>query len=70
MAKHPFEDDPDLQALFEWLEEVEDKLVEAGAKRHEAQEYIEEEADWFTDQFYEGLSAAEAAQASLNDPES
>ncbi|MDN0075647.1 hypothetical protein QU481_12180 [Crenobacter sp. SG2303] len=58
--------DPDTLALLQWCEEVEALLVAAGATRREAQEHIEEQAEWFTDQFYEGLSAEEAAKAALN----
>ena len=66
MAKDD-DNDPDLQALIAWCAEVEEHLVAAGASRREAQDYIEEEAEWFTDQFYEGMTAEAAAKASLND---
>lgn len=59
--------DPDLEALIAWCGEVETLLVAAGATLAEARAYIEEEAEWFTDQFYEGLTPEQAAQASLND---
>ena len=39
----------------------------AGATRSQAQDHIEEEAEWFTDQFYEGLSPEEAARAALKE---
>ncbi|MBN9474192.1 MAG: hypothetical protein ABS43_00275 [Bordetella sp. SCN 67-23] len=61
------DNDPDLQALIQWCTEVEEFLVAAGASREEAQDYIEQEAEWFTDQFYDGLTPEEAAKASLND---
>ena len=64
----PQELDPDTQALIEWCTEVEGFLVAAGASLREAQGYIEEQAEWFTDQFYEGLTPQEAAKASLNEP--
>ncbi|CAM4269189.1 hypothetical protein [Kerstersia similis] len=67
MAKKKEDVDPDLEALIAWCGEVEALLVEAGASPAEAQAYIEEEAEWFTDQFYEGLTPEQAAQASLND---
>ena len=67
MAKKE-EIDPDTLALIEWCTEVEGFLVAAGASLREAQGYIEEQAEWFTDQFYEGLTAQEAAKASLNEP--
>jgi hypothetical protein len=55
-------------ALIQWCTEVEVFLVAAGASLREAQDYIEEQAEWFTDQFYEGLTPEEAAKASLNEP--
>ncbi len=54
--------DPDEQALLEWCMEVEELLIAGGATRRQAQEYIEEEAEWFTDMYYDGLSPDEAAQ--------
>ena len=60
--------DPDTLALIQWCTEVEVFLVAAGASLREAQDYIEEQAEWFTDQFYEGLTPEEAAKASLNEP--
>lgn len=66
MAKKE-EIDPDTFALIEWCTEVEGFLVAAGASSHQAQGYIEEQAEWFTDQFYEGLTSEEAAKASLNE---
>lgn len=67
MAKKE-EIDPDTLALLEWCTEVESFLVAAGASLREAQGYIEEQAEWFTDQFYEGLTPEQAAKASLNEP--
>jgi len=61
------QNDPDLHALLQWCADVEGLLVAAGASREEAQAYIEQEAEWFTDQFYEGLTPEQAAKASLND---
>ena len=58
--------DPDEVALIEWCIEVEGHLVAAGAALHEAQDYIEENAEWFTDLFYNGLTPQEAAQEALN----
>ena len=58
--------DPETLELIQWCIEVEGYLVAAGASLKEAQEYIEEEAEWFTDQFYEGLTPQEAAKASMN----
>lgn len=67
MAKKKKSDvDPDEVALIEWCIAVEELLVLAGASRDEAQEHIEEQAEWFTDLFYEGLTPEEAAKAALN----
>jgi hypothetical protein len=57
--------DPDEVALIEWCIEVEGYLVAAGATLREAQEHIEEQAEWFTDQFYNGLTPEEAAKEAL-----
>lgn len=59
--------DPDTIALLAWCAEVEELLVAAGATRDEAQMHIEEQAEWFTDQFFDGLSAEDAAKAALKD---
>jgi hypothetical protein len=67
MAKKE-EVDADTLALIQWCTEVEEYLVAAGASLREAQGYIEENAEWFTDQFYEDLTPQEAAKASLNEP--
>jgi hypothetical protein len=32
----------------------------------QAQDHIEEQVEWFTDMFYDGLSPEEAAKAALN----
>jgi len=60
------QEDPDEVALLAWCVEVEELFVLAGATRDEAQEHIEEQAEWFTDLFYEGLTPEEAAKAALN----
>lgn len=59
--------DPEVQALIQWCTEVEVFLQQAGASLSEAQDHIEENADWFTDQFYEGLTPEQAAKAALKD---
>jgi hypothetical protein len=59
--------DPETLELIQWCTEVEGFLVSAGASLKEAQDYIDEQAEWFTDQFYEGLSPEQAARASMND---
>lgn len=58
--------DPETQELIQWCTEVEGFLVAAGASLREAQDHIEEQVEWFIDQFYEGLTPEEAAKAALN----
>ena len=57
--------DPDEIALIQWCTVVEELFIAAGVPREQAQQYIEDEAEWFTDMFYEGLSPEEAAKAAL-----
>jgi hypothetical protein len=66
MAK---KDELDLEtvALIKWCTEVEGFLVAGGATLPQAQEHIEEQVEWFTDLFYEGLTPEEAAKQALND---
>ena len=52
-------------ALIAWCTEVEGFLVAAGATIDEAQDHIEEEIEWFTDQYYDGLTPEESAKATL-----
>jgi hypothetical protein len=59
--------DPETAALIQWCTEVEAFLVAGGATLAQAQEHIEEEVEWFTDQFYDGLTPEQAAKAALND---
>lgn len=59
--------DPETLALIKWCIEVEGFLVAGGATLAQAQQHIEEEVEWFTDQFYEGLTPEQAAKAALND---
>lgn len=65
MSRKKSDIDPETQALLQWCAEVETVLVAAGVTRREAQEHIEEQAEWFTDQFYEGLTPEEAAREAL-----
>lgn len=58
--------DPETEALIKWCIEVEGFLVAGGATLAQAQEHIEEQVEWFTDLFYDGLTPEEAAQAALN----
>jgi hypothetical protein len=57
--------DEETLALIHWCIEVEGFLVAGGATVDEAQEHIHEEIEWFTDQFYEGLTPEEAAREAL-----
>jgi hypothetical protein len=57
--------DEETLALLAWCAEVETCLVAAGASVAEAQQHIEEQAEWFTDLFFDGLTPEEAAKAAL-----
>jgi len=58
--------DPEVEALIKWCMEVETHLIAGGATRTQAQEHIEEQVEWFTDLFYDGLTPEEAAKEALN----
>jgi hypothetical protein len=57
--------DEETMALINWCIEVEKFLVAGGATLAQAQEHIEEQVEWFTDQFYDGLTPEEAAKEAL-----
>lgn len=57
--------DPEELALIEWCIEVEHHLVSAGVSTEDAQDYIEEEAEWLTDLFFDGLTPEQAAKEAL-----
>jgi hypothetical protein len=57
--------DEETMALINWCIEVEKHLVAGGATQAEAQEHIEEQVEWFTDLFYDGLTPEEAAKEAL-----
>lgn len=59
--------DPETEALIAWCTEVEGFLVAGGATLAQAQDHIEEQVEWFTDMFYDGLTPEEAAKAALSD---
>ncbi len=59
--------DPETEALINWCIEVEGHLVAGGATVDQAQEFIEEQVEWLTDMFYDGLTPEQAAQSALND---
>jgi hypothetical protein len=61
--------DPETLELIKWCTQVEVFLVAGGATLAQAQEHIEEQVEWFTDQFYDGLTPEEAAKAALSDRE-
>ena len=65
MAKKQEELDPETMALIEWCIKVEGFLVKGGASVAEAQDHIEEQVEWFTDLFYDGLTPEEAAREAL-----
>lgn len=64
MAKKEVVDEETL-ALIHWCIEVEAFLVDGGATLQQAQEHIEEQVEWFTDQYYDGLTPEEAAKQAL-----
>jgi hypothetical protein len=57
--------DEETLALIHWCIEVEGFLVAGGATIKQAQDHIEEEVEWFTDQYYAGLTPEEAAKEAL-----
>ena len=65
MAKKEEQLDEETLALINWCIEVEGFLVVGGATQKEAQEHIEEQVEWFTDLFYDGLTPEEAAKEAL-----
>jgi len=64
MAKKE-EIDEETQAILDWCIEVEGFLVEGGATLEQAQDHIEEQIEWFTDLFYDGLTPEQAAKEAL-----
>ncbi len=69
MPKKKNDIDPETMAVIEWCIQVEGFLVAAGATQPEAADHIEENAEWFTDLYYDGLTPEQAAAEALNDPE-
>ncbi|MDO8652230.1 MAG: hypothetical protein Q7R66_08580 [Undibacterium sp.] len=67
MAKKKDELDPETMAVIEWCIEVEGFLVAGGATIAQAQEYIEDQIEFLTDQFYDGVSPEDAAKEALSD---
>lgn len=64
MAKKEELDEESL-AFIHWCIEVEKHLVAGGATVQQAQDHIEEQVEWFADQFYESLTPEEAAKEAL-----
>ena len=67
MAKKKDELDPETMAVIEWCIEVEGFLVAGGATMAQAQEYIEDQIEFLTDQFYDGITPEDAAKEALSD---
>ncbi|MFZ6817008.1 hypothetical protein [Undibacterium sp. Ji22W] len=67
MAKKNEELDEETMAVINWCIEVEGYLVKGGATQAQAQEFIEEEIEFLTDQFYDGLTPEEASKIALSD---
>lgn len=57
--------DEETLAFIQWCTEVEQFLVAGGATLRQAQDHIEEQVEWFMDQFYDGLTPEEAAKEAL-----
>jgi hypothetical protein len=57
--------DPETLELIQWCTEVEGYLVQGGATVAQAQDHIEEQIEWFTDLFYDGLTPEQAAKEAL-----
>ena len=65
VARKKEELDAETLALIQWCIEVEGFLVAGGATVAEAQDHIEEQVEWFTDQYYDGLTPEQAAKEAL-----
>lgn len=57
--------DEETLALINWCIEVEKHLVAGGATQKQAQDYIEENVEWFTDMFYDEFTPEQAAKEAL-----
>ena len=67
MAKKNEELDDETMELITWCIELELHLVKGGATQAQAQDFIEEDIESLTDQFYDGLTPEEAAHIALSD---
>lgn len=68
MAKKKNTIDAETMAIIEWCIEVEGHFITAGATQKEAHDQIEENVEWFTEMFFDGLTPEQAAKEALNDP--
>lgn len=67
MTKKNEELDEETMELITWCIELELHLVKGGATQEQAQEYIEDDIETLTDQFYDGLTPEEVAKTALSD---
>lgn len=67
MSRKTQDADPDEIALIKWCTVIEQIFVAAGVPLQEARQYIEDEAEWFTDMFFDGFSPEDAARSALAD---
>lgn len=65
MAKKNEELDEESMAFIQWCIKVEGFLVAGGATVEQAQDHIEEQVEWFADQFYADLTPEQAAKEAL-----
>jgi len=66
MAKKKNAVDAETMAIIEWCIKVEGYFINAGATQEEAQQHIEDQVEWFTDMFFDGLTPEQAAKEALN----
>ena len=68
MAKKPQHEeiDAETQAIIDWCIQVEELAVGRGATQEQAQQFIEDEIEWLTDLFYDGLTPEEAVKEVMN----
>ncbi len=58
--------DADTLALLAWCQQVEQQLMARGATEREAQQHIEEQADWYIALFYDGYTPEQAAAEAMH----
>lgn len=69
MAKKKEEVDAETMEVIQWCIKIEELMIVAGVSQAEAQDHIEEHADWFTDMFYDGLTPEQAVKEALHLPD-